>query len=178
MAHKSSVNTLVGTMDGHLGDVSTLTTSSDGSRVFSGARDNTIRVWDVKTHKCIREVKDQNNLQWRRGRRLTRRSLHKGDVTNLFVLNADQYLLSLSFDGTMHLYKLGDMTVDAKSEGDLTLVAVSRRAHAQISMDELLSGITETEAEHKVANDELVASVPLFPVGVAGRRRRRATAWR
>ena len=50
-------------MDGHLGDVSTLATSSEGSLVFSGARDNTIRVWDVKSHKCIREVKDQNNLQ-------------------------------------------------------------------------------------------------------------------
>lgn len=142
-ATKGIVCTLVGSMDGHLGDVSTLATSSDGSLVFSGARDNTIRVWDVKSHKCIREVKDQNNLQ----------SLHKGDVTNLFVLNDDQYLLSLSYDGTMHLYKLGEMAVDSKSEGDLTM----------ISMEELLSGITETEAEHQVANDELVASVPIFP---------------
>lgn len=62
-ATKGVVCTLVGSMDGHLGDVSTLATSSDGSLVFSGARDNTIRVWDVKSHKCIREVKDQNNLQ-------------------------------------------------------------------------------------------------------------------
>ena len=31
-------------------------------------------------------------------------------------------------------------------------------------MEVFLSGITETEAEHQVANDELVASVPIFPV--------------
>ena len=54
-------------------------------------------------------------------RETTCRSLHKGDVTNLFVLNDDQYLLSLSYDGTMHLYKLGEMAVDSKSEGDLTM---------------------------------------------------------
>lgn len=45
-------------MDGHLGDVSVLATSPDGKYVFSGARDNTIRVWDMKSFKCIREVCD------------------------------------------------------------------------------------------------------------------------
>lgn len=129
---KGIVCALVGSMDGHLGDVSTLTTNSDGSLVFSGARDNSIRVWDVKSHKCIREVKDQNNLLSARRREVRRRSLHKGDVTNLFVLNNDQFLLSMSFDGTMHLYKLGDMAMDSKSDGDLSMVGESSPSHADL----------------------------------------------
>jgi WD40 repeat protein len=51
-------------MDGHLGDVCTLTTSSDGNYIFSGARDNTIRAWEFRQHHCIREIKDQNQLMY------------------------------------------------------------------------------------------------------------------
>ena len=53
---------LIASMDGHLGDVSVLNISSDGSLIFSGARDNTIRVWNYRTHTCLREVKDRNNM--------------------------------------------------------------------------------------------------------------------
>lgn len=63
---------MIASMDGHHGDVSTLTVSSNGNLIFSGicirddlslgARDNTIRVWDYKTHQCIREVKDRNSM--------------------------------------------------------------------------------------------------------------------
>lgn len=113
---------LKNSMDGHLGDVVTLTTSSNGLIIFSGARDNTIRAWDLKTHSCIREIKDQNNLSFLCFSAIIRRSMHKGDVTNLFCLNNDQFLLSLSLDGTMHLFKLGSMALDTKSEGDLSMV--------------------------------------------------------
>ena len=60
--NKGIVCSLKATMDGHLGDVVTLATNSTGQIIFSGARDNTIRAWDLKTHSCIREIKDQNNL--------------------------------------------------------------------------------------------------------------------
>lgn len=49
-------------MDGHLGDVSILTISEDGEYIFSGARDNSIRVWSFNARKCIREIKDQGNV--------------------------------------------------------------------------------------------------------------------
>ena len=29
---------------------------------YIGARDNTIRAWDYKSHCCIREIKDHNNM--------------------------------------------------------------------------------------------------------------------
>ena len=55
---------LIASMDGHLGDVSILTISEDGEYIFSGARDNSIRVWSFNARKCIREIKDQNNMMW------------------------------------------------------------------------------------------------------------------
>ena len=109
-------------MDGHLGDVVTLTTTSTGNIIFSGARDNTIRAWDVKTHTCIREIKDQDNLSFDFNCLIMSRSMHKGDVTNLFCVNDNKFLLSFSMDGTMHLYELGSMLLDAKNDGDLSMV--------------------------------------------------------
>ncbi len=50
------------------------------------------------------------------------RSSHKGDVTSLFCINDNQFLVSTSFDGTMHIYKLGAMTSEEKIDGNLTLV--------------------------------------------------------
>ena len=50
------------------------------------------------------------------------RSSHKGDVTSLFCINDNQFPVSTSFDGTMHIYKLGSMTSEEKMDGDLTLV--------------------------------------------------------
>ncbi|KAK8831328.1 hypothetical protein WA577_001434 [Blastocystis sp. JDR] len=141
---KSIVCLLIASMDGHLGDVSALTLSSDGGVIFSGARDNTIRAWDFKKHSMIREIKDQNNLA----------SSHKGDVTSLYCINNDQFLVSTSFDGTMHIYKLGAMTSEEKMDGNLTLA----------SLDELLKGVaeTETEGDRVVANDVLISSFPFF----------------
>lgn len=49
-------------------------------------------------------------------------SSHKGDVTSLCCINNDQFLVSTSFDGTMHIYKLGAMTSEEKMDGNLTLV--------------------------------------------------------
>ena len=35
----------------------------DGLILATGMEQGAVAVWDVKSHKCIREVKDQNNLQ-------------------------------------------------------------------------------------------------------------------
>ena len=96
-------------------------------------------------------------------RETTCRSLHKGDVTNLFVLNDDQYLLSLSYDGTMHLYKLGEMAVDSKSEGDLTMVGEDASSDADFD-----GGAAERHhgdgGGAPGGERRAVASVPIFPV--------------
>lgn len=105
-----------------------------------------------------------------------RRSLHKGDVTNLFVVNDDQYLLSLSYDGTMHLYKLGEMAVDAKSEGDLTMVGEAVSSHADLDGGAAErhhgDGVGAPGGERRAGGQRAH-----LPGRFRPRLRRRATAW-
>ena len=56
--------------------------------------------------------------------------MHKGDVTNLFCVNNDRFLLSFSMDGTMHLYELGSMVLDTKNDGDLSMVLMFGYHHS------------------------------------------------
>lgn len=53
--------TLRGTLRGHQGDVTALTSSSTGEFLFSGGRDHSIRLWSTVTGKFIRFVDDSQN---------------------------------------------------------------------------------------------------------------------
>lgn len=90
--------------------------------------------------------------------------MHKGDVNSLFCINQDQFLLSFSADGTMHLFKLGSLETSTKIDGDLSLVLFSFSPYTQTSLDELLQGFTESEQESTTVQDDLLCSLPLFPV--------------
>ncbi|KAF2076924.1 hypothetical protein CYY_001762 [Polysphondylium violaceum] len=77
------------TFDGHRGDVISLIFNKDGSLLFSGARDNEIKIWSTKLADDIRSIK-----------------YHKGDVTQLNLLSKDTVLISASVDGTVKCIKL------------------------------------------------------------------------
>jgi WD40 repeat protein len=51
---------LLSSMDGPRGDVCTLTWSDGGRTLFSGARDNSIKFWDVAASKELREITSAN----------------------------------------------------------------------------------------------------------------------
>merc|ERR1712096_127432 len=57
---KSIKCTLLQNMDGHRGDVCTLTLTTDGGTLFSGARDNMIKVWSLVEFKELREFIGEN----------------------------------------------------------------------------------------------------------------------
>jgi WD40 repeat protein len=38
---------------------------SDGRRIVSGSDDNTLRVWDVDTGECVRELKGHDDVSER-----------------------------------------------------------------------------------------------------------------
>ena len=44
------------TMEGHTNTVVSVCVSADGSRLFSGSYDNTIKVWDVATGACVQTL--------------------------------------------------------------------------------------------------------------------------
>jgi len=45
----------------------------DGSKVITGSRDHTVRIWDAHTYRCIRKLGPPNNIR-------DRHQLHRGDV--------------------------------------------------------------------------------------------------
>lgn len=92
------------------------------------------------------------------------RIVHKGDITNLFCINNDQFLISFSVDGCMHINQLGSMQPKKKMEDTLATVTLILPTHIQSSLDEILRGFTETETEQVVVNDDLKCNVPLFTV--------------
>lgn len=92
------------------------------------------------------------------------RIVHKGDITNLFCINNDQFLISFSVDGAMHINQLGSMQPDEKMDSSLAMVLFILHSHIQSSLDEILRGFTETETEQVVVNDDLKCNVPLFTV--------------
>ncbi|KAK8800683.1 hypothetical protein WA158_000008 [Blastocystis sp. Blastoise] len=134
---------LITSMDGHLGDVSSLCINTNGTLLFSGARDNSIRAWDLKTKTFIREIKDRNQFQ---------KGCHQGDVRNIYLINNDQFLLSFGNDGEMKLFQLGDLSnTNSDRVGDM-----------MVSIDALLKGFIESDEAKEVINDQLLSSYTIF----------------
>ena len=48
---------LLTSLDGHRGDIVSLQFTRNGARLFSGARDNEIKLWDVTTGIELRSIK-------------------------------------------------------------------------------------------------------------------------
>eukprot|EP01133_Synstelium_polycarpum_P007208 gene7208-8372_t len=109
-ADDSSIKTALTTsFDGHRGDVTSLVFTKDGSQLFSGARDNEIKLWNVATGDEIRSLKT-----------------HRGDVTHMALLNNDSILLTSSIDGTVKCTKLG---VIKNTHGESDVIVLDELKH-------------------------------------------------
>ncbi|CAI9090202.1 OLC1v1024928C1 [Oldenlandia corymbosa var. corymbosa] len=80
---ESSSPIMLPTLKGHTNAVISLTVG--GNRLYSGSKDNTIRVWDLKTLECIETL-----------------NAHKESVTSLAFF--DRYLLSGSLDNSLKVW--------------------------------------------------------------------------
>ena len=99
-AYGASRGTLVQTLDGHDGTVNALAFSMDGGRMFSGGRDNTIKIWDLNAAKVL------DSLQ-----------VHTDRVTDV-AINADgSLLLASSRDQTISLWDAKNGTLLTQLKG-------------------------------------------------------------
>jgi len=76
-------------LDAHVGDVVSLTFKEDGSRLFSGARDNYIKVWDTTSGTVLRDIKG-----------------HRGDIRRMILINKEKLLLTACIDSQVRVWKL------------------------------------------------------------------------
>ncbi|KAG9402441.1 hypothetical protein AC1031_007055 [Aphanomyces cochlioides] len=140
---------IISTMDGHQGDVIALTASSNGRYLFSGARDNSIKVWHVAQHREMRSIKG-----------------HAGDVRRMILMANEEYLYSASVDGTVRLVKL--LALDHDEERILSAEDVERDREAadKLALEEIL-GLGNKAVKTEVAigdplaptKDEVLASI-------------------
>lgn len=114
---------LMANLDGHRGDVVTLTANESGKILLSGARDNTIKVWDMVMNREIRTIAG-----------------HGADVRRIEYFGEEQYIYTASLDGTIKLWKLlqEEMAMaNILTEED---IEKDREAADKKALDEILYG--------------------------------------
>eukprot|EP00698_Gefionella_okellyi_P010754 TRINITY_DN2810_c0_g1_i2.p1 TRINITY_DN2810_c0_g1~~TRINITY_DN2810_c0_g1_i2.p1 ORF type:complete len:636 (-),score=117.27 TRINITY_DN2810_c0_g1_i2:27-1934(-) len=137
--HKSSHSALFMNIDAHRGDVTVLRWDSTGETLFSGARDNEIKVWDRLTGKLLRTI-----------------SGHKGDIRQLVLLNKEKLLLSASADSTV---KLWELQKGLSTEQVLLNDAVVDNADPAVFLDRILGQFhTQADTTQVARKDRQVSS--------------------
>ncbi|KAA0154886.1 hypothetical protein FNF29_02027 [Cafeteria roenbergensis] len=109
---------LMGNLDGHRGDVVTLTWRPDGTGLFSGARDNTWRMWHVPTYSEVRVVEDASKGM---------DGSHRGDVRRIVGLPGGRTAVTASLDGNVMLWELDP------EDGSNSLVSAAMASSEQLA---------------------------------------------
>ena len=131
---------IVASMDGHRGDVCTLTWRDNGRSLLSGARDNTLKLWDCETYKELREISSANP--------------HDADIRRLIFLphkDGPQVLLSCALDGKIKTWRLAAM----ESHG-VQLNEAQQQAETQLAEKTALAAIMMGEGTLDVLDDVAV----------------------
>lgn len=130
---------LLNNLDGHRGDVVTLSWDASGFILFSGARDNTIKVWDARSGVPLRDLEDKANYMGK----------HRGDVRKMVSIATTPYMISCSLDSTLKVWQVAP-TVSAPP---LELSEAKRdEAEAKLLASILGDGQAIEEAKAVVSN--------------------------
>ena len=130
---------LISSMDGHRGDVCTLTWSDGGRSLLSGARDNSIKLWDCEEYKELREVTSAN--------------AHDADIRRLTYVNTTEgpLLMTAALDGCIKTWHLTDIAAASDQLTDKQMRAETELAeHAALLAIMQGEGGLDLMAEEKV----------------------------
>jgi len=128
---------LMNSMDGHRGDVCTLTWSNGGRSLLSGARDNTIKLWDCELYKEMREI--------------TSAQAHDADIRRISYVTTQSgapVLLTAALDGCIKSWKLADMTA---AHGEMTDLQMN--AERELAEQAALAAIMQGEGGLSIFDD-------------------------
>ncbi|OQR82221.1 hypothetical protein THRCLA_11037 [Thraustotheca clavata] len=136
------------TMEGHQGDVVTLTVTENGKILFSGARDNSIKVWNIAHHKELRVING-----------------HTGDIRRIILMTDEQHMYSASADGTIRLTKLLEFVQDDEIALSAEDLERDREAADKLALEEILGtssqvlGVTAGISALSLPRDEVLAVI-------------------
>lgn len=144
-------------LEGHSGDVTRLALSPDERILFSGARDHSVRLWDLAARVFLRALRCEDP-NWFSSARGFMGSLPRGDITFLSA-GLDGRLVVGSWDGCLRVFQVAESASMNRffEEG----VSVDRLFEKDISIGHLLRGDLEEECKE---TDTLLSSVTLSDV--------------
>jgi WD40 repeat protein len=90
----ASDGALIGTIAGHVGDVYSVSFSSDGSVIASGSEDGTIKLWRVSDGELLHTLEG-----------------HTGGVASVSFSPDGRLLISGSYDSTIRIWRMADGTL-------------------------------------------------------------------
>ena len=153
-------------LEGHSGDVTRLALSPDERILFSGARDHSVRLWDLAARVFLRALRCEDP-NWFCSARGFMCSLPRGDVMFLSA-GLDGRLVVGSWDGCLRVFQVAEsasmnrffeegVSVDRFFEER----SVDRLFEKDISIGHLLRGDLDEECKE---TDTLLSSVTLSDV--------------
>lgn len=93
-------------LEGHSGDVTRLALSPDERILFSGARDHSVRLWDLAARVFLRALRCEDP-NWFSSARGFMGSLPRGDITFLSAV-LDGRLVVGSWDGCLRVFQVAE----------------------------------------------------------------------
>ena len=162
-------------LEGHSGDVTRLALSPDERILFSGARDHSVRLWDLAARVFLRALRCEDP-NWFSSARGFMGSLPRGDITFLSA-GLDGRLVVGSWDGCLRVFQVAESasmnrffeeerSVDRFFEEERSVdrlfeEGVDRLFEKDISIGHLLRGDLDEECKE---TDTLLSSVTLSDV--------------
>lgn len=163
-------------LEGHSGDVTRLALSPDERILFSGARDHSVRLWDLAARVFLRALRCEDP-NWFSSARGFMGSLPRGDITFLSA-GLDGRLVVGSWDGCLRVFQVAesasmnrffeeersvDRLFEERSVDRLFEegVSVDRLFEKDVSIGHLLRGDLDEECK---GTDTLLSSVTLSDV--------------
>lgn len=154
-------------LGGHSGDVTRLALSPDERILFSGARDHSVRLWDLAARVFLRALRCEDP-NWFSSARGFMGSLPRGDITFLSA-GLDGRLVVGSWDGCLRVFQVAEsasMNRFFEEERSVDRIfeeerSVDRLFEKDISIGHLLRGDLDEECKE---TDTLLSSVTLSDV--------------
>lgn len=152
-------------LEGHSGDVTRLALSPDERILFSGARDHSVRLWDLAARVFLRALRCEDP-NWFSSARGFMGSLPRGDITFLSA-GLDGRLVVGSWDGCLRVFQVAESASmnrffeEGVSVDRLFEEGVDRLFEKDVSIGHLLRGDLDEECKE---TDTLLSSVTLSDV--------------
>ena len=170
------------TFEGHNGSVTSVTITADGKYIVSGSLDNTIKIWDTKTGKCLNTFAGHNNFvnsiitspdvkyiivgcddnkikvfDFQTGKCINTFENHTGSVTSLAITPDSRYIVSGSLDNTIKILDIKTAkciyTIDDKSQ-----ISIDENGYFisnATNIDKYLRVSEELLSQRKLTNEEI-----------------------